>query len=295
MTAAIAMADYTGPRRTTCATRFARRRNRSFASTRPSSRQAPRRRGIRRRWTRCSPPSSRSRARIQQSPCHLLRADRVPDRVPEGQLPGRVHDRGAQRPGSAEKVAAWSPSAGGWDRGAAAGRPAPGRLFNVGKTTPMAPAASAGIRRDQERGRGRIEAVVAAREDVRDLRHGRPVHEPGRSSRGPAPPQARGGIADQGRCHGLFAGSPAAAGAAGPRPGDRGTPPARRGGGQERCSTCSPRPPTRSSIGPAADSPSDLLEDDVPRRERLRWRRSCWASTCPSIRWATLPTSCRST
>ena len=33
--------------------------------------------------------------RLQQGPCHLLRPHRLPDRLPQGQLPGRVHD---QRP-----------------------------------------------------------------------------------------------------------------------------------------------------------------------------------------------------
>ena len=31
--------------------------------------------------------------RLQQGPRHLLRADRLPDRLPQGELHGRVHDR----------------------------------------------------------------------------------------------------------------------------------------------------------------------------------------------------------
>ena len=63
--------------------------------------------------------------RLQQGPRHVLRADRLPDRVHEGELHGRLHDRGADRlplergegRGGGRRV----PPDG--DRGPAAGRP----------------------------------------------------------------------------------------------------------------------------------------------------------------------------
>ena len=94
--------------------------------------------------------------RIQQGPRHLLRADRVPDRLPQGQLPGRVHDRRAERlPGTRREGGRGGgrvPAAG--DRGATAGRAAlTGLLHGRGRRRrhvghPLRPGGG------QERGRG---------------------------------------------------------------------------------------------------------------------------------------------
>ena len=152
--------------------------------------------------------------------------------------------------------------------------------------------------RHQERGRGRDRGDRGcAGGTLRDLRCLWAVHQPGRSlpSRGPAHgQQARRRVTDQGRRHALARVAGHAAGAAGSRPGDRGPPPARR----RRRAGDAVRP-VRHARRAGTHRPSG---DGWPgRRTRSRaasgcaGRRSCWACTCPSIRWATSPTSCRST
>ena len=47
-----------------------------------------------RRRTSCGPDGGRGRLLVQQVARRLLRADRLPHRLPEGQLPGRVHGGG---------------------------------------------------------------------------------------------------------------------------------------------------------------------------------------------------------
>ena len=131
--------------------------------------------------------------RVQQGPRHLLRAHRLPDGVPQGELHGRLHDVGAVR------VPRQRREGGGRHRGvpapghrrAHAGRPpvAP-RLHGRGRRHPVRAA------RGQERGRGRD------RVDHQGPRGGRRVPLADRllHPRGPAPGQPQGaGVAGQGR------------------------------------------------------------------------------------------------
>ena len=48
-------------------------------------------------------------------------------------------------------------------------------------------------------------------------------------------------------------------------------------------------------IGPAPRPAPPTLKTRSRAANACAGRRSCWASTCPSTRWATSPTSCRST
>ena len=95
MAAAIALGGFTGPEADTLG--YAIRKKKSSRPPRPEGevrqpggrarrRAAGHRRGVQGvRAVRA--------LRVQQGPRHLLRADRVPDRVPQGELHGRVHDR----------------------------------------------------------------------------------------------------------------------------------------------------------------------------------------------------------
>ncbi len=120
--------------------------------------------------------------RVQQGPRHLLRADRVPDRLSQGQLSRRVHDRGAERlPGARREGGGGGgrvPAAG--DRGPAAGRAGLGGAVHGGGRRrwhlrhPFRPG------RHQERGRGRDRGDRGcAGGTLRDLRCLWAVHQPG--------------------------------------------------------------------------------------------------------------------
>ncbi len=132
--------------------------------------------------------------RLQQGPRHLLRADRLPDRLPQGELHRRVHDLGAHRVprqrGEGRRGRRGVPAHG--HRRANAGRPslAP-RLHRRGRGDPVRAA------RGQERGRRRH------RVDHPGARGGRrvPVAHGLLHAGGPAPCQPEGArVADPGRC-----------------------------------------------------------------------------------------------
>ena len=224
MTAAIAMADYTGPEADNLCYAIRKKKESVLASTRPSSRQ-PRRRHSAVRWTRCSPPSSRSRAMIQQAhaTCYglimyqtaYLKANYLVEFMTavltaSGSAAGKC--------GRGRRVPAAGIEMGGRRTSSASPR------LNVEEDADGTSAIRFGISRDQERGRGAIEAVVAAREDARDLRHGRPfttwtillrmltLHRPTSVVESLIKAGAMASPGSLGGC------------AAGPRPGDRGTP-----------------------------------------------------------------------
>ena len=131
--------------------------------------------------------------RVQQGPRDVLRPDRVPDRVPQGELHGRVHDVGPDRVpgqrGEGRRRRRRVPPAG--DRGPAAGRPPLGpRVHRRGRGDPV----RAARRQERRRGRDRV--------DHRGPRGGRRVPLAGRLLQPGRPPagQPQGPrVAGQGR------------------------------------------------------------------------------------------------
>ena len=99
MTAAIAMADYTGPEADNLCYAIRKKKEDVLRQHEAKFKAGAEAEGDLRRDRR--PGLRRLRAvralRVQQGARHLLRAHRLPDRVPEGELPDRVHDRGPQR------------------------------------------------------------------------------------------------------------------------------------------------------------------------------------------------------
>ena len=169
MTAAIAMADYTGPEADNLCYAIRKKKESVLREHEAKFKAGAKKKGIPR--VGGGPGVRRLRAlrplRVQQGPRHLLRADRVPDRLPQGELPGRVHDRGAQRfPGARREGRGGGrrvPAAG--DRGPAAGRPGLAALFTVEDDADGVPEAIRfGLAAIKNVGEGAIEAIVAARE-----------------------------------------------------------------------------------------------------------------------------------
>ena len=204
MTAAIAMADYTGPEADNLCYAIRKKNAKVLREHEAKFKAGAKKKGI--------PPGGggpglrRVRAvralRLQQGACHVLRAHRVPDRVPEGQLPGRVHDRGLQRlPRTIREGGRGRgrvPPAG--DRGPSAGRPALGVPVRGRDRCRRHARHPVRARRREER--GRVRGGLARRGSLRARGRRRSV----RLARRPVPPggsaahqQARGRITDQGQ------------------------------------------------------------------------------------------------
>ena len=106
--------------------------------------------------------------RVQQGPRHLLRADRVPDRVPQGELHGRLHDVRAVR------VPRQRREGGGRHRGV----PAPGHRGADARRPPVAAsgftveddAIRFGLLAVKNVGEGAIESIIKAREEGGEFR-----------------------------------------------------------------------------------------------------------------------------
>ncbi len=280
MAAAIALGGFTGPEADTLG--YAIRKKKS------SVLRAQKEKFVTQAAERGVPPADDRRGlrgvravralRVQQGPRHVLRPHRVPDRLPQGELHGRLH---GERPvgvpelrGEGRRGRRRVPPAG--HRGPAAGRrPERGRVHGRGRGHPVRAAG----RQERRPGRDRV--------DHRGARGRGPVQV----ARRPVPPD-RPAARRTGRSSSR---SPRSARC-------------RRSGTRRRSSrastTRSPPAPPRSATSPRARRRCSTSA----RRNRWCWsgrsrrpsrrrcasgcagRRSCSACTCPSTRWARSPT-----
>ena len=214
--------------------------------------------------------------RLQQGPRHALRADRLPDRLPQGELHRRVHD---QRPdgvpgqrGEGRRGRRRVPPA--RDRGPAAGRPRqPPRVHRRGAGDPVRAAGG----QERRPGRDRVD-------------HRRPRGGAARSGRSPT------------SAPGSTCGWRTSASSSRWSRSARSTPSGTRPSSWSPSTTRSPPPRRTSATGPRARLASSTSRPSRPRsRRRSRrpprcrsasgcaGRRSCSGSTCPSTRWARSP------
>ena len=225
--------------------------------------------------------------RLQQGPRHVLRAHRVPDRVPEGELSGGVHDRGLQRVPRARRRRSpqWWPSADVWGsrsvRRTCSARPPCSRS----KPIPTAPGHPVRAGRREERGRRRVDSIVAAR-GTRGSTAGpfTSLDDLCRRVDLQRSQQARGRVADQGQCPGLARADGRAAGPAGQRLERRRVTTGTWRPASRPCSTCSPCPwpPRRCARRRATDGGAEgpmLAAARSRAASGCAGRRSSWACT----------------
>ena len=294
MTAAIAMADYTGPEADNLCYAIRKKKEdgpppargevqgRGEEEGHPAAHRRP---GLRR--LRAVRP-----LRLQQGPRHLLRADRLPDGLPQGELPDRVHDRGPQRLPRACREGRRGhrrvPPAG--DRGPPPDVQKSHALFTVETDASGAPEAIRfGLAAIKNVGEGAIEAIVAVRDGG---------EEPGRSSRSTTSAGASTstsvnrrvvGVADQGQRDGLAGTMGALLDA---------LDAALENGARHQRDVAAGQSTLFDLFAPCRRTrarPSSTAARRSRAASGCAGRRSSSACTCPSIRWATSRTSCPST
>ena len=279
MSAAIALGGFTGPEADTLGYAIRKKKSAVLRAQKEKFVTQAAERGVEPRSHRRRLQGVRAvRAlRLQQGPRHLLRADRLPDRVHEGEPHGRLHDRRADRlpleRGEGRGGRRRMPPDG--HRGPAAGRPQePPRVHGRGRRDPVRAAGG----QERRPGRHRI--------DHRGARRGRPVPLADRLLHADRPaarqPQGARG-AGQGRgararsatrrrsCSGSTTRSPPAR-----RPSATGSP------ARPRCSTWA-RPTRPRSSGRSRPRPR------CPSASGCAGRRSCSGCTSRSTRWARSP------
>ena len=263
MSAAMALGGFTGPEADTLGYAIRKKKSAVLRAQKEKFVTQAAERGVAARRHRRGLQGLRAvrAVRLQQGPRHLLRADRLPDRVPQGQPHGRLHDRGADRlpveRGEGRRRGRRVPPDG--DRGPAAGRPPqPPRVHRRGRRHPVRPAGG----QERRPGRDRI--------DHRGARGGRRVPLADRllhADRPPAgqPEGARG--AGQGRARSTRSGirPRSCSGSTTPSP-PRRRPSATGSPARPRCSTSAP-PTRRPSSARCPPRPR------CPVRERLRWEK----------------------